>query len=154
MRRISSVICLAALASACSYSHVGTAIATFNQPAPPLSGPLVLKISRHVDTVIRGPDDEEDQLLVLEVRDVHLNQRLSIPSASVKPEFTATRFGPRSTGESFSGYLIIRKVTAEEVDAVIHLVVTARTESGSYKQTAKFRGNYSFWQQPPTDSTR
>ena len=115
MRRISLVICLATLASACSYSHVGPAIGTFNQPAPPLGGPLMLKISRHVDTVIRGPDDEEDQLLVLEVRDVRLNQRLTIPSPSVKPEFTVTRFGPSSKGESFNGYLIVRKITAEEV---------------------------------------
>ena len=124
----------------------GRRLATFNQPAPPLGGPLVLKISRHVDTVVHGPDDEEDQLLILKVRDVRLNQRLKIPSENVKAEFTATRFGPRSKGESFKGYLIVRKITADQVDAYLHLDINARTESGTYKQTAKFHGNFSFWQ--------
>jgi hypothetical protein len=153
MRRISLVICLAAFASACSYSHVGPANATFNQPGPPLGGPLVLKISRHVDTIVHGPDDEEDQLLTLEVRDVRLNQRLVIPSENVKAEFTATRFGPRSQGDSFSGYLIVRKITADEVDAYLHLDIAARTKSGSYKQTAKFHGNFSFTCRAPDNDS-
>jgi hypothetical protein len=67
----------------------------------------------------------------------------------VSAEFTATRFGPSSKGESFSGFIIVKKITADQVDAYLRLAVTARTESGSYTQRAKFRGNYSFTQRTP-----
>ena len=142
---------LLALASACSYSHVASTSATFNRVGPAAdgdaaqSGPLVLKIGRHLDTVLRGPDIEEDQLLVLEVRGFRLNQRLGIPSEDVTPEFTATRFGPRSKGESFTGYLIIKNISTNQVAAYVHVDVTAHTESGRYTQTAKFHGEYKFF---------
>ena len=161
MKTIAFVVCLAAFASACNYSHVGSPSTTFNRGTPPLgaavdeaqSGPLVLKISRHLDTVVRGPDPEEDQLLVLTIKDFRIGQKLKIPSESVTPEFTATRFEPGSQGESFVGYLIVRKVTPEKVDASLHLDVTARTASASYTQTAKFHGNYSFvYRAPDNDS--
>jgi hypothetical protein len=147
MRAITLVGSLTILASACSYSHVATTSGTFNRVAQ--SGPLVLKISRHLDTVVRGPDSEEDQLLVLEVHDYQLNQRLPIPSDKVSAQFTVTRFGPRSIGENFTGFLIVRKVGTDQVDAHLHLNVTARTESGDYTQTAKFRGEYSFTYREP-----
>jgi len=116
-------------------------------------GPLVLKISRHVDTVVRGPDPEEDQLLVLTVKDFRIGQKLKIPSGSVTPEFTATRFEPSSRGENFVGYIIVKKVTANKVDASLRLDVTARTASASYTQTAKFHGDYSFvYRAPDSDS--
>jgi hypothetical protein len=157
MKTITLAFCLAIFASACNYSHVGSPSTTFNRGTPPLgaamnetqSGPLVLKISRHLDTVVRGPDPEEDQLLVLTVRNFRPGQKLKIPSESVTPEFTATRFEPSSRGESFVGYLIVRKVTADKVDASVHLSVTARNASGSYTQTAKFHGNYSFVYRAP-----
>jgi len=157
MKTTALAVCLVTLASACNYSHVGTPITTFNRGALPLgavtnetqSGPLVLKISRHLDTIVRGPDSDEDQLLVLTVRNFQPGQRLKIPSESVIPEFTATRFGPSSRGKSFVGYLIVRKVTAEKVDASLHLDVTARTDSASYTQTAKFHGDYSFVYRSP-----
>jgi len=107
-------------------------------------GPVVLRISRHLDTVIGGPDVEEDQHLVLTVQDFRIGQKLKIPSVSVTPEFTVTRFGPNSQGDTFAGYLVVRKISATKVDASLHLDVTARTSSGSYTQTAKFHGNYSF----------
>ena len=133
---------LLTLVTGCAYSHVGPAASTFQQPAT--GGPLELRIARHLDTVVPGPDDEEDQTLILKVQNVRLNQRLKIPSDNVTPEFTATRFGPRSTGESYSGYVILRKITPGQVNAYLHLDVIARTESGAYKQTERFRGNYSF----------
>jgi hypothetical protein len=146
------VLGLGVLASACSYSHVGQASATFVRPVPSVgagalaeqAGPLVLKISRHVDTILNGPDNEEDQVLVLEVHDFRLNQRLQVPSDSVSPQFTITRFGPSSKGNAFTGYLIVKKVTSERVDAYLHVDVTATTTSGSYTQTEEFHGDYTF----------
>jgi len=143
---------LLALTTACSYSHVGPARGTFSRPTPPVGagslesqiGPLVLQISRHLDTVMSGPDNEEDQTLILQVHGYHLNQRLPIPSESVTPDFTVTRFGPTSKGGTFTGYLIIRKITADKIEAYVHIDVTASTASGKYTETAKFYGNYTF----------
>ena len=152
MRTTVLALMVVAFASACSYSHLGPPAATFNRPATAIgagslavqTGPLVLRINRHVDTIVSGPDNEEDQSLVLQVRDFRLNQRLPIPSDSVVPEFTATRFGPPSKGDTFTGYLIIKKVTPTKVSAYLHLDVTASTPSGSYSQTAKFHGDFIF----------
>ena len=146
------VTALAVLTSACSYSHIGPAVATFNRPTPPLGAgsletqvaPLTLAIRRHLDTVVHGPDIEEDQLLVLKVHNYRLNVRLPIPSNTVTPDFTASRFGPTSKGQTFSGYLIIRRITPGSVEASLHLDVTASTLSGKYTQSAKFRGDYKF----------
>jgi hypothetical protein len=151
MKRIIAVVLLM-LASACSYSHIGPSIGTFSRPTPPVGagslegqvGPLVLQIGRHLDTVMNGPDNEEDQTLILQVQGFHLNQRLAISSDYVTPDFTATRFGPTSNGGTYSGYLIIRKITADKVEAYLYLDVTASTASGKYTQTAKYRGNYTF----------
>jgi hypothetical protein len=154
MRVMDLMVCLTAFASACSYSHIGPSLATFSRAGsevgadagPAERGPLVLNIRRHIDTIIRGPDIEEDQLLVLEVRTFRLNQRLEIPSENVTAEFTATRFGPPSTGASFAGYLIVKKITDRQVTAYLHLDVTARTASGSYTEQAKYRGDYVFYE--------
>ncbi len=151
MKRVITIV-LMMLAGACSYSHVGPAFGTFSRPTPPVGagslegqvGPLVLQLGRHVDTVMNGPDNEEDQTLILQVHGYHLSQRLAIPSDSVTPDFTATRFGPTSKGGTFSGYLIIKKITADRVEAYLHLDVTASTASGKYTQTAKYDGNYTF----------
>jgi hypothetical protein len=159
MKRMVLVLCLAALASACNYSHIGATSATFHRIAPATgadvaptpTGPLVLKVSRHVDTVIRGPDIDEDQVFVLEVHDFRLNQRLALPSENVTAEFTATRFGPRSTGDSFRGFLIVRKAGPKRVVAYLHLDVTASTANGRYVQTAKFRGEQTFIREKTDD---
>jgi hypothetical protein len=140
------------LACGCSYSHVGPAMAAFNRLPPPQGvgqletqvAPLVLAVRRHVDTVIKGPDTDEDQLLVLKVQNFRLHERLAIPSDTVSPDFSVTRFGPPSKGQTYNGYLIINKVAADKVEAYLHLDVTASTPSGSYTQTAKFHGNYTF----------
>ncbi len=151
MKRVIAAV-LVMLASACSYSHIGPESGIFSRPAPPVGagslesqvGPLVLQINRHLDTVISGPDNEEDQTLILQVHGYRLNQRLVIPSDSVTPDFTARRFGPTSKGGTYSGYLIIKKITAGKIEAYLHLDVSASTASGKYTQTAKYRGNYTF----------
>jgi hypothetical protein len=143
---------LVSLFAGCTYSHVGSTGSTFQRPIT--GGPLELRIARHLDTIVIGPDDEEDQVLVLKVRDVRLNQRLKIPSDNVTPEFTATRFGPRSKGESYSGFVILRKIRPDQVDVYLHLDVNASTESGSYKQTASFHGNFSFMRQAEESGTK
>ena len=153
MRIITVAVVFTTFASACNYSHVGPAAATFNRLTPPSLGagsleeqtsPLVLRIRRHIDTILHGPDNEEDQFLVLAVRDFRLNQRLVIPSDNVTVDFTATRFGPSSKGQAYAGYLIVKKVTPNKVDAYLRLDVTASTPSGSYTQTEKFHGNFTF----------
>ncbi|HVM63168.1 MAG TPA: hypothetical protein VMV72_20075 [Verrucomicrobiae bacterium] len=143
---------LLALVCGCNYSHVGPAVAVFNRPPPPLGAgqlevqvaPLTLAIRRHADTVLHGPDVDEDQLLILRVRNYRLNVRLPIPSDSVSPDFSVTRFGPPSSGQTYVGYLIIRKITTDTVEAHLHLDVTASTPSGSYTQIARFDGDYKF----------
>jgi len=127
-------------------------MAAFNRaPLPAGAGqlevqvaPLTLAIRRHLDTVLHGPDVDEDQLLVLRVRDFRINQRLPIPSDIVSADFSVTRFGPPSKGQTYLGYLIIRKITADMVEAYLHLDVTATTSLGKYTETAKFYGDYKF----------
>jgi len=151
---IAIAVALTTFVSACNYSHVGPAATTFSQPPPPLgagslqaqAGPLVLRVRRHVDTILHGPDNEEDQLLVVEVRNFQLNHKLQIPSDSVTLEFVATRFGPSSKGQAFRGYLIVKKITPHKVDAYLHIDVAASTASGSYTQTEKFHGDLTFVQ--------
>ena len=133
---------MALLLAGCAYSHIATSVSTFEQPVT--NGALELRITRHLDTIVHGPDDEEDQVLTLRLRDVRLNEKLKIPSDGVTPEFVVTRFGPRSNGEEFKGYVIVQKIGSKRVDAYLHLDVVARTASGTYKQTAKFHGNYNF----------
>src|SRR5271156_1515296 len=99
LRNIATALVLAAFASACSnYSHVGPSTGTFSRPTPPplgtemepQTGPLVLKIRRHLDTILKGPDSDEDQVLTLKVRDFRPNQKLFVPSDNVTPDFVAT----------------------------------------------------------------
>ncbi len=128
----------------CGCAHVASTKMTFLRLTDSSSDQLTLKIARHLDTIVHGPDIEEDQLLTLEISDYDLNQKLLIPSESVNPQFFVNRFGPSSYGESFVGYIILHKVSDATVEAKLHLTVTARTASGNYVQTAKFRGKYVF----------
>jgi hypothetical protein len=115
--------------------------------ADPMGDRLILKLERHMDTIVRGPDIDEDQLLVLEVRDYQIGQKLLIPSAQVRPEFSVTRFGPSSRGESYRGYLIIRRIEDRQLQARLKLTVTAKTASGDYIQNSRFRGDYTFYRE-------
>jgi hypothetical protein len=153
LRNVAVAVILGMFASACTnYSHVGPSTGTFSRPTPPplgagtevQTGPLVLKIYRHLDTILKGPDSEEDQTLTLKVRDVLLNQKLLVPSDNVTPDFVATRFGPTSKGQGYDGYLILRKITGAKIDAFVHIDVTANTDAGSYTETARYRGKVTF----------
>ena len=153
LKNIILAVILATFGSACgNYSHVGPSTGTFSRPTPPplgtgmepQTGPLVLKIHRHLDTVLKGPDSEEDQILTLNVRDVHLNQKLLVPSDNVTPDFVANRFGPSSKGQAYEGYLIVKKITKAKIEAYVHIDVTADTDAGSYTQTARYRGKVTF----------
>jgi hypothetical protein len=141
MKRIWLLVSLV-LASGCA--HVASSTARFSQTGAGDTARLVLRISRHMDTVARGPDIEEDQLLVLTLYGFALRQKLAIPSAAVTPTFTVSRLGPDSRGDTFHGYIIVRSVTADKVEATLSLTVTARTTDGSYRQEARFRGDCVF----------
>jgi hypothetical protein len=163
LRNIAVAFVLAAFAAACTnYSHVGPSTGTFSRPAPPplgvgmepQTGPLVLKIRRHLDTILKGPDSEEDQVLTLNIRDVRPNQKLLVPSDNVTPDFVATRFGPSSKGQAYDGYLIVKKVTGAKIDAYVHIDVTANTDSGSYTETARFRGKVTFIHSTEDDTSQ
>ena len=121
-------------------AHVDSTRGTFNRGR---ENDLALRLTRHVDTVVRGPDDEEDHVLVLDVRHWTIGQRLEIPG-DVTPVFTVQRFGPSSKGETYRGFLIVRKVEERRVVATLNLVVTAKTEDNTYRQTARFRGTFTF----------
>jgi hypothetical protein len=122
-------------------AHVDTTSGTFSQRS---GAPMVLTLERHMDTILRGPDIEEDQTLVLELRRIEIGRRLTIPSDDATARFSVKRFGPSSTGSSYKGYVIVRAVTKREVVATLKLEVTATTSDGSYTQTATFHGDYSF----------
>lgn len=126
-------------------AHVAETRATFIRQTETGSPPLVLKIERHMDTIVRGPDIEEDQTLVLELKRYKLGKRIAIPSDDVTVRFGVMRFGPRSHGEIYEGYVIIKSVTDEQIVARVKLNVTARTTDGSYVEQAKYHGDYTFF---------
>ncbi len=86
---------------------------------------------------------------MLTVQDYEIGKKLMIPSESVTPEFTVTRFEPGSRGDTYNGYIVLRKVGAHKVEATLDLDVTAHNASGSYTQTAKFHGDYKFLYRVP-----
>jgi hypothetical protein len=148
-----TAVLLAVVTLLCGCAHTTLTSATFsheaalsaaNKAAAPDLSHLVLQITRHADTIINGPDIEEDQLLVLDLKNFRLQQRLPIPSATVAPQLSITRFGSSSEGKEFRGFLIIRKIEPNQVKASLHLDVIARTANGSYTQKVRFRGNFVF----------
>ena len=108
---------------------------------------MLLKLERHMDTILGGPDIEEDQTLLLELRRIEVGKRLTIPSDDATARFSVKRFGPSSQGNSYKGYVIVRTVTKDQVVATLKLEVTASTSDGSYTQTATFHGDYTFWRE-------
>ena len=136
--RLLAITVLLALAGC---AHVASTKSTFSHSA---RKPLVLTIHRHVDTIVRGPDSEEDQFLVLRLHDTTIGKRIVIPSSAVQAEFAAVRFGPESRGETYQGVIVLKSIGPKEVVAALSLNVTATTLDKSYKQTAKYRGDYTF----------
>ena len=128
----------AVLVSGCA--HIAATKTTFTQSG----GTLVLQIDRHVDELMHAPDLEEDQTLVLELRDYRIGERLVVPSAQALARLEVQRFGPTSHGQEFTGWVIVRKVTAAKIVAGVKLAVIARTTTGNYVQTEKFNGQYQF----------
>ncbi len=105
---------------------------------------LVLEISRKVTNYGHALDEYENQLLVLQIRDIKLNERLAIPSTNVTPHFVVTRFGPTSLGQSYHGFLIIKNIADDEINAYLRLDVTANTRWDTPPEKIRFRGNYVF----------
>ena len=153
--KTSTVVLLVLTAWSCGCAHTALTGATFFQEgAFPSANQtnatpnhLVLQITRHVDTIINGPDIDEDQRLILDLRNVRLQQRLPIPSAEAVPQLLVTRFGPSSKGKEFLGFVIVSKVTSNRAQAYLHLDVIAQTADGSYSQKVRFRGNVEFLRQ-------
>ena len=55
------ILLLTCFGAACGYSHIGETRAVFDR----VGNGLTLRVDRHLDTVMRGPDIEEDQQLIL-----------------------------------------------------------------------------------------
>jgi hypothetical protein len=143
MKQITALTILA-LTTLCGCAHIAESNAIFAGNANNGSGPLVLRIARHMDTIVRGPDIEEDQLLVLELRRVEIGKRMTIPSEDVTVRFTVKRFGPSSQGNSYKGYIIVKSVSKDEVVATLKLDVIATTSDGSYTENPTFHTDYTF----------
>jgi len=133
-----AVVCLV---TGCGYSHIATTASTFTSTGE--AGTYTLRIVRDLDTVMRGPDDQEHQELRLTLHDVRAGQRYAIPSQSVRAEFTVTRFGPSSVGDKFTGTITVRSVVGGKLTADLDLIVNAHTQTG-YTQTVKFDGKQIF----------
>jgi hypothetical protein len=126
-------------------AHVATTRGTFRDT----DHVLRLRLDRHLDTVLNGLDLEEDQTLVLELKDYSIGRRIPIPSPQAAVGFRATRFGPTTEGLNYVGYVIVRNVTPTEVTAALSLALLARTTSGSYEQKVKYSGDYVFRPEAP-----
>ena len=127
----------------CAHVHHSTGRFT-----PPDATELILQLTRHVDRVTDGPDLEEDHELVLTLREYSLRRQLPIPSATVKPKFVARRFGADTRGEVFDGYIVLKRMTPDRIDASLNLRITARTKNRTYVQQVRFRGDYVFERMP------
>ena len=135
------VVTLMILTVGSGCAHIAATKATFSQTG----NGLVLQIDRHMDELLHGPDIEEDQTLVLELHDYPVGKWQAIPSPQAVARLEVRRFGPTSQGEVFTGWVKVCRVTDAKVSADLKLVVTARTASGNYVQTTKFKGRYSFY---------
>ena len=137
--RLAAILVVVTIGGGCA--HIATTRATFSQAG---TG-LVLQIDRHMEELLHGPDIEEDQTLVLELHDYPVGKWLAVPSPQATARLEVRRFGPTSQGEVFTGWVKVCRITDAKVIADIKLVVTARTASGNYVQTTKFKGQYGFF---------
>ena len=128
-------------------AHIAATRATFAHTGDG----LLLQIDRHMEELIHGPDIEEDQTLVLELRDYPIGKWVAVPSPNATARLEVRRFGPASKGEVFTGWVKVRKVTEAKVVADVKLVVTARTAKGDYVQTTKFKDQYQFFRAAPAE---
>ena len=129
-------------------AHVASTSGTFTQRP---GVPLVLKLTRHLDTVVQGPDVEEDQTLIVELRRIAIGQRINIPSDDAAAAFQAERFGPTTRGETYRGLIVVRSVSKEQVVATLKLEIDARSSGGSYSQKVRFNDDYTFHREAPRD---
>lgn len=146
MKILQMIVLIAGVVTLGGCAHNGPVRAVFIQdnqlPPPAEGGPLVVKITRHVDTIVNGPDIEEDQRLVLNLTRVEVGKKILIPSPTVAARFVATRFGPTSTGQQFQGYVLVKSVSETHVVIKLDLDVVAKTVSGGYTHHAKFSDTY------------
>ena len=133
--------------TACGYSHIGETRATFRQ----VDQTLTLRVDRHLDTVMRGPDVEEDQRLVLELTGFEIGKRLPVPSANAVARFNVERFGPSSEGSECTGYIVVKSAGEKQAVVYLHLDITAHTANGSYVQHVKYRGDHTFYERVARD---
>jgi hypothetical protein len=112
---------------------------------------LVLQLGRHADELLSGPDIDEDQLLVLDIRDFRLNQKLAIPSANVSPRLSINRFGPPSQGKEFHGFLVVKSLSTNLVTVVLDLNAVAETDDNSYSEKTRFKGQFKFFPEQAED---
>ena len=128
-------------------AHIAATKATFTHTG----SELVLQIDRHMEEIVRGPDIEEDQTLVLELRDYQVGERLEVPSAKAVARLEVRRFGPTLEGSVYTCWVRIRKVTDAKIVADVKLVVTATTSAGHDVRTATFNNQYQFYRRPSSD---
>lgn len=128
-------------------AHIAATKATFTHTG----SELVLQIDRHMEEIVRGPDIEEDQTLVLELRDYQIGERLEVPSAKAVARLEVRRFGPTLEGAVYTGWVRIRKATDTKIVADVKLVVTATTTTGHDVRTATFNKQYQFYRGPSGD---
>lgn len=107
---------------------------------------------RHLDTILSGPDIEEDQTLLINLYDYRLNEPIRLPAHNVRVTFRGERFGPSSHALDVAGCILIRTATVERVVARLDLRIHASTRAGTYRSTERFRGEYIFRAEPVAGS--
>lgn len=140
-----SIVCLlsAVLLMGAGCAHIASTKSTFSYTGE-TGAVLTLKVERHKEEILHAPDTDENQTLLLQLKDFKVGQRLAIPSAQATVKFDVDRFGPVSRGDEFAGYVIVQEVGEVTVKAYLKLTITARTNDGSYIQKEEFKGDYVF----------
>jgi hypothetical protein len=109
-----------------------------------VDGALVLTVQRHKDEILYAPDTDEDQTLVLELKNYKIGERLKVPSDKAVVHFDVDRFGASSHGDEYAGYVIVKSDNESLVKAYIKITLQARTDDNTYKQHEVFNGDYVF----------
>lgn len=135
-------VLMAGLWCGCSYSHIAQQSASYRQVS---ATEWVLRVERQMDTVLRGPETEELQVLTVRLRDPQVNRRYVVPSPDAEVALEIRRFGLSSRGQDYRGQIVLRNVTHRQMTADLRLVIQANTATGLHPQTVKFRGRHVFW---------